>query len=140
MNQIEPDVTTDRIANEVIGAALAVHRELGPGFVESIYENALALELEHRSISFVRQSTRAIHYRQALVGEHRLDFVVGERSDGVLVERLVVELKATSIGLAAQHVGQTLSYLKATNLQLGLVINFGMATLREGLKRVVRAR
>ena len=126
----EPDAATDDCARRVIGAAIAVHTQLGPGFLENTYEAALAIELEQREIRFERQVPIVIHYNDLPVGEYRLDF---------LVEKLVViELKAAA-EVALIHVAQVRAYLAATNLELGLVLNFNVRQLREGgIKRVVR--
>lgn len=118
----------DELTGRVIGAAISVHRALGPGFLESIYEEAMALELTALSIPFARQVPVTVLYRDQPVGEHRLDLLVNAE--------LVVELKAVD-ALAAIHTAQVLSYLKATGLHRGLVVNFRVSLLRQGLKRVV---
>lgn len=82
----EPDRALDRLAHQVIGAAIEVHRELGPGLMESVYEQAVCVELSLREIPFLRQCEVAISYKGHLVGQSRLDILVGER--------LIVELKA----------------------------------------------
>lgn len=125
---IEPSPEVDELAHEVLGAAIAVHKALGPGFLESIYERALTIELRHRKISFSQQVIQSIVYRDEVVGEHRLDLLVGGR--------LIVELKAVE-SLTNQHLAQMLSYLRATKLELGLILNFRAAVLREGIRRVV---
>lgn len=108
----EPDIETDTVARKVLGAAIEVHRTLGPGFVEVVYENALCHEMQMRGIAFERQKAATVRYKGVVVGEGRLD---------VLVERTVIlELKAVP-ALCATHTIQLLSYLKATGLSLGLV-------------------
>ncbi len=107
-------------------AVFEVHNTLGPGFVESVYEEALAYELELREIPFERQKAVTVRYKGRVVGTHRLDFVV----DG----RIVLELKAVS-ALTDVFKHKTLSYLKATGLRLGILINFG--TPRVEYTRVV---
>ena len=125
----EPPERVDLLAYAVIGAAIEVHRILGRGFLESIYEMALIEELRAREIPFENQVSIPIFYKTGLIGEHRLDLLVGGE--------LVVELKATS-GITDAHLAQTLSYLKAGAFQLGLVMNFNVRTLKEGgIKRVV---
>lgn len=124
----EPDKEADIVAREVIAAAIEVHRHLGPGFLESVYEEALAVELNLRQIPFQRQKSIAVDYKSYAVGEGRLDFLVNEV--------LVVEIKAVEV-LAPIHIAQVLSYLKATGLQLGLLINFHVSVLKEGIQRVV---
>ena len=124
----EPDVDTDRVAQEVIGAAIEVHRALGPGFLESIYEQAMSIELGHLRISFERQVPVAVNYKGNSIGESRLDLLVDSR--------LIVELKAVD-QLVPIHTAQVMSYLKATGHHLGLLINFNVVRLKDGVKRVV---
>jgi GxxExxY protein len=125
----EPDEELDRLAH-VIGAAIEVHRTLGPGFLESVYEEALCVELQLRGIVYSRQLPTAIEYKGHCVGEGRLDLVVGKR--------LLVELKAVE-SLATIHTAQLLSYLKTTGCKLGLLINFNVPVLKDGVKRIVRS-
>jgi len=125
----EPPLHVDEVARAVIGAAIEVHRHLGPGFLESIYAAALVEELRLRQVRFREQLVVDVHYKGQLVGEHRLDLLVEDV--------LVVELKAVD-ALSAIHQAQTLSYLKACDLCLGLVINFRVPVLRQGVRRVVR--
>ena len=124
----EPSEEVDRLAKSVIGAAIEVHRHLGPGYLESVYEEALGIELTLRDISFDCQKSVAVSYKGHSVGEGRLD---------LLVENLlIVELKTVE-AFAEIHKAQVISYLKATNLQLGLLINFNVPVLKQGIKRVV---
>jgi GxxExxY protein len=125
---MEPDAQLDRLAYQTIGAAIEVHRYLGAGFLESIYEAALAIELEKRKIAFQRQVGIDIQYKGVRIGESRLDLLVGNQ--------LVVELKAVD-ALLPIHKAQVLSYLKAVNKPLGLLINFKVGVLRDGVQRVV---
>jgi GxxExxY protein len=120
--------TLEHLASEVIGAAIEVHRTLGPGLLESVYEAALSVELRRRGISCVRQAPIAVQYKGETVGESRVDLLVGEG--------LIVELKAVD-ALAPIHTAQVISYLKATGRPLGLLINFNVQTLKEGIKRVI---
>ncbi len=117
------------ITNQIIAAAIRVHRELGPGFLESIYEEALAVEFALSGIQFIRQHPVPLFYRDHQIGEHRLDFLV----EG----KIVVELKAIS-ELEDIHFAIGRSYLKATNLQHGLLFNFATAPLT--IKRFCRER
>ncbi|MCC7087907.1 MAG: GxxExxY protein [Chloroflexi bacterium] len=127
----EPDPQLDELASRVIGAAIEVHRVLGPGFLESVYEAALCAELEQRSIAYARQAVVEVSYKGRPVGESRLDLLV-ER-------RLIVELKAID-ALAPIHMAQVLSYLRATGIHLALLINFNVPRLRDGgIKRVIRS-
>jgi GxxExxY protein len=128
MERIEPPRYLDELAHEVIGAAIDVHRALGPGFLESIYEAALVRELRVRDIEHDQQVPMPVRYRGELIGEHRLDLLVGGA--------LVIELKAVE-RLTAAHVAQTMSYLRAGGFQLGLLLNFHAAAMRDGVRRVV---
>lgn len=124
----EPDSEVDRLAHEVIGAAIEVHRVLGPGYLESVYENALAVELKLRGIPFQPQVPVGVVYKEHPVGDGRIDLLV----DG----KLVVELKTVD-ALAPIHQAQVISYLKATGLRLGLLMNFNVTMLKDGLKRII---
>jgi GxxExxY protein len=116
------------LASAVIGAAIEVHRLLGPGFVEAVYEEALCLELSIRNIPFARQPAIKIEYKGHKVGDGRLDVLVGNE--------LIVELKAVDM-LAPVHTSQLLSYLRATDRRLGLLINFNVKLLKDGIVRLV---
>lgn len=124
----EPAAEVDELARAVIGAAIEVHRTLGPGYGEAVYEEALAIEMHLRGIPFARQYPVRVVYKEHQVGEGRVDFLVGGS--------LVVELKVAD-SLSQVHKAQVLSYLKATDNHLGLLINFNVALLRDGLQRVV---
>ena len=113
----------------IIAAAIAVHRELGPGFLESVYEQALAVEFAMRGIGFIRQKPVPLFYRDHQIGEHRLDFLVEDK--------IVVELKAVE-ALENVHFAIVRSYLKATALSDGLILNF--STMPLTIKRVRRER
>jgi GxxExxY protein len=117
------------ITDSIIAAAIAVHRELGPGFLETIYEQALAVEFAIRGIAFVRQTPIPLFYRDHQIGEHRLDFVVEEK--------IVVELKAVET-LENVHFAIVRSYLKAAALSDALILNFSSMPLT--VKRVRRER
>ena len=123
----ETDEELDELARRVIGAAIEVHRVLGAGFLESVYEEALSLELSIRGIHYLRQPIIAVEYKGQYVGEGRLDFLIENQ--------LIVELKTVAL-LAPIHTAQVLSYLKTTGYQLGLLINFNVPILKQGLKRV----
>jgi GxxExxY protein len=116
-----------KITEEIIACAIRVHRALGPGFLESIYEEALAVEFALSGIQFIRQHPMPLFYRDHQVGEHRLDFLV----EG----KIVVELKAIS-RLEDIHFAVGRSYLKASNLNDGLLFNFATAPLT--IKRFCR--
>ena len=124
----EPSKDLDKLAYEVIGAAMEVHRKLGPGFLESVYEEALCVELRERRIVFQRQFEVAINYKGHAVGKSRLDLLIEQK--------LIVELK-TIERFAPIHQAQAISYLKATGLELALLINFNVPMLKQGIKRVI---
>ena len=128
VTSLEPSVQSDAMAGAVIGAALEVHRTLGPGFLENIYEHALAIELAAQGISFERQKTIGVSYKGHAIGESRVDFMFGDS--------LIVELKAVEKLLPVHH-AQVLSYLKAAGCHVGLLINFHERLLRDGIRRVV---
>ena len=127
---MRPARDVDELAHRVIGAAIEVHRALGPGYLESVYEEALALEFALRDIPFKRQHGFAVEYKGARIGEGRVDLLVAEV--------LVVELKAVD-HLLPIHSSQTYAYLKALDLTLALLINFRTALLRDGIKRIIRS-
>ena len=126
--KVEPSGALDQLARAVISAAIEVHRMLGPGFLESVYEEALCVELALRGIHFLRQVLVAVDYKGHSVGESRLDLLI----EGTLV----VELKAVD-ALAPVHSAQMISYLRATGHHLGLLINFNVPLLKDGVKRIV---
>jgi len=117
------------ITESIIAAAIAVHRELGPGFLEMVYEQALAVEFAIRGIAFVRQKSIPLFYRDHQIGEHRIDFLVEDK--------IVVELKAIE-ALEKVHFAIVRSYLKATGLSDGLILNFSSMPLT--VRRVRRER
>ncbi len=124
--EISPEL--NGLSRSIIGAAIEVHHVLCPGFLEGVYEEALCREFELRNISYERQVPVAIEYKGGCVGECRLD---------VLVEkRVVVEIKAVS-DICPIHLAQVLSYLKATGKPVGLLINFNVVMLVDGVKRVI---
>src|SRR5688500_11340777 len=104
----------------VIGAAMEVHKILGPGFLGAIYQSALGRELSLRGISFEQQVRLSVNYKDTLVGEYIADFVI----DG----KLIVEIKAVS-NFNSQHQAQALHYLAATGYRLALLLNFGIGSL-----------
>ena len=114
------------LTERVIGAAIAVHRDKGPGFLESIYENSMKLELEAQGIRAVFQKETPIFYRGRQVGTHKLDLLIEDQ--------LIVELKAVK-ALEDIHFAQVRSYLRATGLKHGLLLNFATPTLT--IKRVI---
>ena len=116
----------EELTGEIIGAAIAVHEALGPGFLESIYEEALAVELRLRGIAFTRQHSATVVYREVEVGLHRLDFFVEDL--------IVVELKVIQ-AIDKVHFAVVRSYLRAVDRKHGLILNFALARLQP--KRVI---
>jgi GxxExxY protein len=116
------------ISSAIIGAAIEVHRTLGPGLLESAYEQALAHEFSLRQIAFERQKPLPVDYKGI-----RLD--CGYRLDFVVAQMVVVEIKAIEV-LLPIHQAQLLSYLKLGGWKLGLLINFHAPLLRDGIKRI----
>ncbi|MDQ3223112.1 MAG: GxxExxY protein [Gemmatimonadota bacterium] len=110
----------EHLSAEVIGAALAVHKDLGPGFLESIYHAAIRVALEHRAIPFVSELPVSIRFEGVVVGQSRIDLIVANQ--------IVVELKAVE-KLREVHFAQLKSYLRASRLHIGLLMNFNAATL-----------
>ncbi len=108
--------TLDALIYKVIGCCIEVHKELGPGFIESVYHRAMEVELAHKEIPFETQKRIELYYRGCRVGRHRLDLVIADQ--------LVVELKAVE-ELAKKHYAQVRSYLKAAKKEVGLLVNFG---------------
>lgn len=109
------------LSYKIMEAAFAVHNGLGPGFTESIYQEALICELEQREIPLKRQTTVPIRYLERVVGTYRIDLIVDDK--------IILELKAVS-ALSDLHKQQTLAYLKATGLKLGILINFGQSKVQ----------
>ena len=118
---------SDELTEQIIGAAIEVHRTLGPGLLESIYEAALCLELEIRGLPHERQKEVDVIYKG-----HRIK---GQTIDLLVASQVVVELKAVA-KLPEVSTAQALSYLKATGLKRALLINFGEKRLVDGLKRL----
>ena len=125
---VEPDPELDALAHAVIGAAIEVHKRLGPGLDENLYESGLCVEFRLRKIEFARQVIVPVLYKGELIGERRIDLVVGRR--------LIVELKAVE-DLTPLHKAQVLTYLRIMKLKLGLLINFNSIILKDGIKRVI---
>lgn len=128
---IEPSQKVDSLAQRTIGAAIEVHRHIGPGFLESLYEEALCIELEDRRIPYRRQVPTQVSYKGRSISAGRVDLLIDRE--------LVVELKTVK-SLQPIHRAQVMAYLKAMNLHLGLLMNFNNALLKDGLKRVVWSR
>jgi GxxExxY protein len=111
----------------IIGAAMEVHKILGPGFLEAVYQSALAHELTLRGVPFEQQVRLPVSYKDVLVGEYTADFMI----DG----KLIVEIKAVS-NFNSQHQAQAMHYLAATGYRLALLLNFGTGSLEH--RRVIK--
>jgi len=119
----------DSLTEKIIGAAITVHRVLGPGLLESAYEECLCYELSQLGLSFKRQVPLPVRYKEV-----KLD--CGYRMDIVVEGTVVVEIKAVE-RLIPVHDAQLLSYLKLSNVRVGLLLNFHVPVLKNGLKRIV---
>ena len=119
---------TERVATTIIGAGIDVHRVLGPGFLERIYEEALCIELRARGLTFERQRAISVRYREFDIPGQRIDLIV--------CDCVLVELKAIA-RVDTAHDAKVISYLRTTGLRLGLLLNFNCRTLKEGVKRIV---
>ncbi len=116
----------NRLSNRIIGVAIDVHRELGPGFVEKIYQKALVEEFKKSTVAFEEERYIKVPYKGKEVGEQRIDFIIEDE--------LILEIKSLD-KIGNIHIAQLLSYLKTLNKRLGLILNF--AEVKLGIKRVV---
>lgn len=119
----------DPLSNRVIGCALEVHRHLGPGLLESTYEQCLAAELSRAGIAFRLQAPLAVAYKEITID-------CGYRADIFVSDSLIVELKSVE-KLLPIHEAQLLTYMKLADVKIGLLMNFNVRMLRDGLKRMV---
>jgi GxxExxY protein len=117
------------LTDKIIGAAIEVHRHLGPGLLEAVYEECLCYELSQMGLKFQRQVHLPIHYKG-------VKFDSAYKMDLVVEDAIVIEIKATEEMLPV-HAAQLLTYLKSSNKRVGLLINFNVPILRNGLKRIV---
>ncbi len=117
----------DPLSGRIIGAAIEVHKTIGPGLIESIYENALCYELSLRGLDFQRQVGVDVFYKGQIIKGQRIDLIVQKE--------VVIELKSVS-RIHEVVFAQLLSYLKVTGLKRGLIINFGEKRLVDGVRRV----
>lgn len=118
----------ERVATAVIGAAIEVHKHLGPGFIERVYQEALCHELQLRQIPYERECAVVVTYKEVAITGQRIDLIVNQC--------LVVELKASS-RLDPVHESKLISYVRTVGLRLGLLLNFNCRTMKEGVKRIV---
>jgi GxxExxY protein len=128
INYAEPDAVLDELAHRVLGASIEVHRHLGPGLDEALYETALCVAFGLRGISYQRQVIVDVSYKGVKIGQKRIDLLIENK--------ILVELKAVE-SIASIHTAQVITYLKITNIKLGLIINFNSILLKDGIRRVV---
>jgi GxxExxY protein len=126
---ISKDYKHSDVTGKIIGCAMEVHRYIGNGFQEVIYQRALALEMQYQGLSFQREYQMQIHYKGVHIGTRRVDFFVEEK--------VMLELKAV-IQLEDVHLAQAINYLEASGTEIGLLINFGNQSLQ--FKRVMKRR
>jgi GxxExxY protein len=122
-------MTENEIAKQVVDAAFKIHTTIGPGLLESVYEAVLAYELKKRGLRVVRQQPVPVVYEDVRLDE-------GFRADLIVEEKVIVELKSVET-VALVHKKQVLTYLRMTNLKLGLLINFGEELIKNGISRIV---
>ena len=116
----------NKITDKILGASIEVHKALGPGFIEKIYCEALCTEFEDRKIKYEKEKIIKVNYKDKLLGEQRIDFLVEDE--------VIVELKAIE-SMGKIHIAQLLSYLKALDKNIGLILNFAEPKL--AIKRVI---
>jgi len=121
------DLLHKDLSYSIIGAAIEVHKVLGPGFLEAVYQEALAHEFDLQKIPFQSQAILKVAYKEKKIGDYRADFLVDDK--------IIVEIKATK-GLTNIDEAQLTNYLKATNCRVGLLLNFGTPSL-EHKRRIV---
>jgi GxxExxY protein len=120
----------NEVTRQVIGAAIAVHRELGPGLLESAYQACLEFELVKQNVEFKRQEMVPLMYQGNFVE-------CGYRADFIVAGKVIVEVKSVE-AIAKIHIAQLITYLKLTKLQSGLLLNFNVTSLRNGIRRLDR--
>jgi GxxExxY protein len=116
------------ITEKIISCAIEVYSLLGPGLLENLYEEAMEHELKSRCIEYNRQKELEIKYKGNPIGNYRLDYLIENK--------VIVELKCVE-AIKSIHIAQVLTYLKAENLRVGLLINFNVDKLKDGIKRVI---
>lgn len=116
------------LTEQILGCAVEVHKHLGPGLLESVYETAICIELTTSGLTFKRQIGVPLYYKGTLISEHRPDLVVDDR--------VIVEVKSVE-RLDPVHTAQMLTYLRVAGLRTGLILNFNSAMLKHGIRRVI---
>lgn len=122
-------MTENEIAYEIVGACLEIHREVGPGLLESAYENALIYELRNRGLDIKQQVAMPFKYKEVIME-------VGYKIDILVENKVIIELKSVE-ELYPVHYAQTLTYLKLSKLKLGMLINFNEKLIKNGIHRIV---
>ena len=125
---IDTDFPHKDITEQIISCAIEVHSHLGPGLLESVYQEALAHEFAIRNITFEKEKEVSISYKDKEIGRHRIDFLV--------LDEVIVELKAAE-SINKIFEAQLLTYLKAMDKKVGLIINFNVSRLKDGIKRLI---
>jgi GxxExxY protein len=121
------DIVYEKESYQIIGACIEVHKELGPGFLEAVYQEALTIEFRNRNIPFNKEKEIRLFYKNvSLQKKYKVDFIC--------YDKIIIEVKALS-GLITEHESQLINYLKATKSKLGILINFGERSLK--YKRVI---
>ena len=121
-------MTENELAKQIVDAAYRVHTGLGPGLLESVYETALAYELEKRILSVVRQQPVPVEY-------HGTPIEIGFRADPIVEDKVIIEIKSVE-AVAPVHKKQLLTYLRLADKRLGLLINFNVELIKDGIKRI----
>ena len=127
----ELDVEYRELSGELVKAAFEVHKTLGPGYLEKVYEDALVIELKLRNINFSRQKQIEIRYKTYPIAKGKIDLLIDNK--------IIVEIKAVEC-FAEIHRAQIISYLRATNLKLGLLMNFNVKYMKDGIRRVISTK
>ncbi len=122
-------MTENELSYKIIGAAMEIHKNIGPGLLESAYENALAFDLKEMGLRVRQQVPMPFVYKD-------IKMEVGYRIDILVEEKVIIEIKSVE-ALAPVHFAQTLTYLKLSGLKLALLINFNMKILKDGIHRIV---
>ncbi len=127
-HRVHRDMENNEITEKIIGCAIEVHRTLGPGLLESVYESALCIELEREELRFQKQKQLPVYYKECQIGNFRLDFLVEDR--------VVIELKSVE-RFESVFEAQILGYMRLGKFKVGLLINFNSSLLKNGIKRFV---
>lgn len=126
--EFNPELIENKLAEKAIGICIEVHKQLGPGLYESVYEEAIAYELDSTGIPYERQQEIPVYYKGTKLG-------LGFRADFIVDEFLLLEIKSVET-LAPVHAKQLLTYLRLTKIRLGLLVNFNEPLLKDGIKRI----